>query len=117
MIGIVRRILDAIMLQAQNRAITHEVLTTFLAEVCAILNARPLTTVSTDSDSPQLLSPSMLLTQKTTAADLTSTDEQDLLRAQWQRVQALASMFWKSGGWTILLPCKAEGSRTINRGT
>ena len=112
MIGIVRRILDAIMLQVQNRAITHEVLTTFLAEVCAIVNARPLTTVSTDPDSPQLLSPSMLLTQKTTAVDLNSTDEQDLLRAQWQRVQALATMFWKK--WRMDYLASLQGRRKWN---
>ena len=112
MIGIVRRILGAIMLQVQNRAITHEVLTTFLAEVCAIVNARPLTTVPTDPDSPQLLSPPMLLTQKTTAVDLNSTDEQDLLRGQWQHVQALASMFWKK--WRMDYLASLQGRRKWN---
>ena len=100
------------MLQVQNRAITHEVLTTFLAEVCVIVNARPLTTVSTDPDSPQLLSPSMLLIQKTTAVDLNSTDEQDLLRAQWQCVQALASMFWKK--WRMDYLASLQGRRKWN---
>ena len=35
-----------------------------MAEVTAIINARPLIAVSTDPDSPFILTPAMLLTQK-----------------------------------------------------
>lgn len=37
-IGITRRILDSMILEVQSKDLTHEVLTTFLAEVCAIEN-------------------------------------------------------------------------------
>lgn len=64
MIGIARRILDSMFLQLNTR-LTHEVLCTLMAEVTAIINARPLLPVSADPEQPFILSPSMLLTQKT----------------------------------------------------
>lgn len=80
---------------------THDVLTTFLAEACSIMNSRPLVHVpiSTDPDDPFILTPSTLLTQKSEAFDATyvssDVDEKDLLRKQWKRVQHLAAVFWK----------------------
>lgn len=56
MIGIARRILDAILLQHKSN-LTHEVLCTLMAEVTAIVNARPLFPLSTDPHQPFLLSP------------------------------------------------------------
>ncbi|XP_064486113.1 uncharacterized protein LOC135398658 [Ornithodoros turicata] len=63
MIGSAGRILDSMLLDHGSTKITHEVLTPFLAEVTAIINARPLVPISND---PQccMLTPSMLLTQK-----------------------------------------------------
>ena len=49
MIGLARRILDAMFLQLKDK-LTHEVLVTFMAEVAAIINARPLVTVTMDPD-------------------------------------------------------------------
>ena len=89
MIGVARRILDAMLLQ-QNTRLTHEVLCTLMT-VSAIINARPLLPVSTDPD-PFILSPSMLLTQKSGVppppGDFT---EKDLHTKQWRQVQALAN--------------------------
>ena len=59
-----RRILDAMLFQTGS---TREVLSTLMFEVMAIINARPLVSVSTDPDMPAILTPSMLLTQKTSA--------------------------------------------------
>jgi len=99
MIGVSRRILDAILLQHGNAKLTHEVLVTFMSEVTAIVNARPLTTVSTDPEHPEILSPAMLLTQKvgTPPVPPGQFDNHDLFRAQWRRVQYLANIFW--GRW------------------
>ncbi|KAK0140410.1 hypothetical protein N1851_022619 [Merluccius polli] len=99
MIGISRRILDAILLQHGKAKLTHEVLVTFMAEVSAIVNARPLTAVSTDSEHPEILTPAMLLTQKVCMPPVTPGhfDDRDLFRAQWRRVQHLANVFW--GRW------------------
>lgn len=48
MIGMARKILDSMFLESGHMKLTHEVLTTFTAEVTAIINARPLVPVSTD---------------------------------------------------------------------
>ena len=64
MIGIARKILDAMLYELPTKHLTHEVLTTLMAEVSAIMNSRPLAPVSTDPEAPQILSPSMILTQK-----------------------------------------------------
>ncbi|XP_021359483.1 uncharacterized protein LOC110454347 [Mizuhopecten yessoensis] len=64
MIGVARRILDSMLLN-NNRNLTHRVLSTFIAEVIAIINARPLVPVSTDADDPFVPSPVTILTQKT----------------------------------------------------
>ena len=50
--------------QAGRSRLTHDLLSTLMAEVCAIVNARPLAAISSDPDSPFLLTPAMILTQK-----------------------------------------------------
>lgn len=94
MIGVARRILDSMLLQQKSR-LSHEVLSTLMAEVTAIINARPLLPVSTDPQQPFILSPAMLLTQKSGVppppGDFT---DKDLYTKQWRQVQALANQFW-----------------------
>ncbi|XP_024116301.1 uncharacterized protein LOC112137986, partial [Oryzias melastigma] len=96
MIGIVRRILDSMLLQAGNPSLTHEVLTTLLAEVTAIVNARPLVPVSSDPEAPLILTPMMLLTQKTQKIPVPPGDftKANMFKHQWKRVQVLADTFW-----------------------
>ena len=67
LIGFTRHILDAVLSQTEQTRLTHEVLSTVMAEVMAIINARPLVPISTDPDSPGILTPAMLLTQKVSA--------------------------------------------------
>lgn len=55
MIGIARRILDAMLTDTKHGKLTHEVLTTFMAEVMAIMNSRPLVPVSSDVEAPFIL--------------------------------------------------------------
>ena len=62
--GLARRILDAILLKQPKRQLIHNVLVTLMAEVTAILNNRPLVPVSMDPHNPLVLTPNMLLTQK-----------------------------------------------------
>lgn len=97
MIGITRRILDSMILEVQSKDLTHEVLTTFLAEVCAIVNGRPIVPVSSDPESPLILSPAMILTQKSGCypAPIGTFDMKDMYKAQWRRVQYLADTFWQ----------------------
>ena len=96
MIGVTRRILDSMLLDCKRVALTHEVLVTFMAEACAIINSRPLTPVSSDPECTEILTPSTLLTQKTDSGlqPLIEFDPKNMYRAQWQRVQTLADIFW-----------------------
>ena len=95
MIGDCRRILDSL-LSEHSSHLTHEVLVTFLAEVCAIVNARPLAPVSNDTECPQILSLNALLTQKLDSrSDLSvSSGQGNIFTSQRKFVQNLADRFW-----------------------
>ncbi|TKS65718.1 Extracellular calcium-sensing receptor [Collichthys lucidus] len=97
LIGVARRILDAMLLQTAHTRLTHEVLSTLMAEVMAIMNARPLVPVSSDPDAPTVLTPAMLLTQKMSTVSAPSGNFQmaELHGKQWKHVQCLANTFWK----------------------
>ncbi|XP_061170249.1 uncharacterized protein LOC133179528 [Saccostrea echinata] len=101
-IGSARRILDSMLLQDRGKELAHEVLVTFMAEVCAILNSRPIA-LDTPS-SPMVLSPYVLLTQK--QGDIGSFSEhlgfKDMYTASWKHVQVLSDMFWKKWHMTYL---------------
>ena len=95
MIGVVRRILDSMLMQVGSQPLSHEVLCTFMAEISAIINARPLVPISTDPDSPLILTPAMLLTQKVGVPPPPGNFlEGNLFRQQWRQVQNLADKFW-----------------------
>ena len=96
MIGVTRRILEAMLSEVPSKHLTHEVLTTLMAEVAAIVNARPLVPVSSDPEVPEILPPATLLTQKPQQLKPPSGDfnVRDLYSAQWRRVQHLANIFW-----------------------
>lgn len=97
MIGASRKILDSLLMNHKG-PLTHEVLTTFLMEDSAILNARPLVAISTDPDAPQVLSPDMLIHQKTAHTlqlDIPEFGTKDALRNSWKHVQYLADQFWQ----------------------
>lgn len=48
MIGITRTILDVILLNTKTKELAHEVLCTFMCEITAIMNSRPICPISTD---------------------------------------------------------------------
>lgn len=97
MIGITRRILDSMLIQNRHHHFTHDMLATFMAEVSAIINARPLAPVSYDPEDPYLLTPATLLTQKqgNNAPAPGKLDTGNLYKRHWQQVQGLANGFWK----------------------
>lgn len=95
MIGVARRILDSMLMRTSHSHLTHEVLCTLMAEITAIINSRPIAPISTDADSPQILSPAMLLTQRPSAQPPPGKfTEKDLYKEQWRQVQCLADRFW-----------------------
>ncbi|CAE1264214.1 unnamed protein product [Acanthosepion pharaonis] len=83
------------LLQHGCTKLTRELLTTFLVEVAAIVNNRPLVPVSTDTEDPVLLTPSTLLTQKISSVPAPKGDftTKDVSRRQWRHVQHLAQRF------------------------
>ncbi|KAK2552265.1 hypothetical protein P5673_026796 [Acropora cervicornis] len=100
-IGTVRRVLDAMFLELGRSQLTHELRVTLMTEVTAIVNARPLTTMPSDADEPQPLSPAMLLTMKTrplasspgvfVPSDLYSRRHQFWVRWRGEYLQSLQS--------------------------
>lgn len=97
LIGMSRRVLDAMLLRTGLGRLTHEVLSTLMAEVMAIMNARPLLPISTDPENPTVLTPAMILTQKMNAwaAPSGNFDTSHLHEKRWKQVQCLADTFWK----------------------
>ncbi|KAK0140804.1 hypothetical protein N1851_022207 [Merluccius polli] len=85
MIGIARRILDALLLKTNTAHLSHEVLVTLMSEVMAIMNARPLVPVSSNPDMPT----------STQCCHPREYKLKDLYSKQWKQVQALADAFWK----------------------
>ena len=79
------------------QSVTHEVLSTFMLEVCAIVNSRPIANISSDPSDPIVLTPSMLLTQKTENVPSISEDLdlKDVYKARWKHVQVFSDTFWK----------------------
>ncbi|XP_057696133.1 uncharacterized protein LOC130918451 [Corythoichthys intestinalis] len=94
-IGLARRILDSMFLRFKDK-LTHEVLVTFMAEVAAIINNRPLVPVTSDSDDPFMLTPATFLTQKVNSLPAPPGEfgASDLYKCQWRQVQHLSNTFW-----------------------
>lgn len=94
-IGLTRKILDSMFFQLKDK-LTHEVLVTFMAEVAAIINARPLVPVTTSSDDNFILTPAALLTQKVNIVPAAAGEfgVSDLYKHQWRQVQHLSNTFW-----------------------
>ena len=97
MIGLTRRILEGILQDNIGKNLTHEVLVTFMAEACAIINSRPVAPISTDPDDPVILSPAVLLNQKVRSSPIVcqDVDLKDAYRSHWKQVQVLSDAFWK----------------------
>lgn len=94
-IGKARRIPDPLLLSHHGSHLTHEILTTFMAEVRAIVNSKPLKPDSTHPYCPQILTPSYPLTQIDSGVEsIVEFESENMYRAQWQRVQMLADKFW-----------------------
>ncbi|XP_077978095.1 uncharacterized protein LOC144433628 [Glandiceps talaboti] len=96
----IRSVLSSMLQQSQGR-LDSASLRTFLYEVMAIVNSRPLTTESlNDPMSPEPLTPNHLLHMKSSVAlpPPGKFVKEDLyVRKRWRRVQYLAEQFW--GRW------------------
>lgn len=90
-----RRILDSMFLKESNQNLTHDVLNTLMAEVAAIINSRPIVRVSTDPSQPSVLSPYILLTQKTEfdVRPFEHFNIRDMYKSHWKYAQILVNQF------------------------
>ncbi|XP_073667523.1 uncharacterized protein [Paramisgurnus dabryanus] len=93
----IRSVLTSILDQSAQR-LDSASLRTFLYEVMAVVNSRPLTTeYLNDSSGPQPLTPNHILTMKSSVILPPPGEfvkEDIYLRKRWRRVQYLANVFW-----------------------
>ncbi|CAM1316337.1 Uncharacterised protein r2_g2573 [Pycnogonum litorale] len=93
----VRSILSTL-LYNHGKQLDDESLRTFMVEVEAIMNSRPITSINTNpTDAPEPLTPNHLLTMKSnvTLPPPGVFQMSDMyLRKRWRRVQYLTSEFW-----------------------
>jgi hypothetical protein len=74
------------MILKDGNRLSHESLVAFMAEVCAVINSRPLINVLSDPDQPEILSPNILLTHKNSLDEPTMPVQfsvKDMIRSQW----------------------------------
>lgn len=90
----VRQVLYSVLKQ---QTLDEERLQTLLCEVEAILNSRPITTVSNDPQDLEPLTPNHILLLKTKPILSPGVfDKKDLyVRRRWKQVQYMADLFWK----------------------
>ncbi|XP_048576716.1 uncharacterized protein LOC116603307 [Nematostella vectensis] len=93
----IRRVLDGMFAELGDHQLTHDLLVTLIAEVAAIVNARPISALPMDADQPQPLSPAMLLSMKERPTGpppgrFLPTDI--YARRRWRCVQYLAEQVW-----------------------
>lgn len=86
MIGVSKHILDSMLQQISPSCLMHDMLNTLMAEVTGIVTLRSLTPISTDPESPFLLTSALILTQKghTLLPPPGDFEETDLHRQQWE---------------------------------
>lgn len=101
-----RRVLTAILDQTSRR-LDSTSLRTYLYEVMAIINSRPLTAhLLNDLAGPQPLTPNHILTMKSSIIFPTPGEfvREDLyLHKRWRKVQHLANEIWSRWKWEYLL--------------
>ena len=69
-------------------------LSTFITEIESVLNSRPLTSVSDDSNDYNVLTPNHFILGRQ-SLPLTLNDDKIVNQARWRAVEALSNMFWK----------------------
>ena len=91
-----REILTGLM-DEYGHCLNEESFQTLMCEVEAIINSRPLTTVSGEPDDLEPLTPNHILTTKSTVVlpPPGNFQKNDVyMRRRWRRVQYLANLFW-----------------------
>jgi len=81
----------------KNRPVYEENLITFLTEVEATLNSRPLTSLSDDSNDFNVITPNNFIIGKNSSVFSSGDDvkENYSCRQRWRAVQTLTNLFWR----------------------
>ena len=100
-----------------EQLVNEETLRTFLTEVEKVMNDRPLTKVSDDSEDLEALTPNhVLLLHRNPAWAPVEIDETGKYQARWKHVHLLANEFWQR--WTKeYLPALQERQKWLQRRT
>ena len=95
---LVKSVKEVLYITMQNRILTDSQFSTLLTEVESILNNRPLTSVSSDVQDFEALTPNHILLGLHRKWDsMLDTEERDVLsRRKWRQVQGASAEFWKS---------------------
>jgi len=93
----IRTIRKILQLLLREQVTADESLATLMCEVEAIMNSRPITTVSSDPNDIEPLTPNHLLLLKSEVALPPGLfkKEDSLSRRRWRQVQSLADLFWR----------------------
>ena len=92
----VRKVLGSVV---REQVMDDEGLTTVMCLVEGIVNGRPLTPVSDDSEDLEALTPSHLLTlRRGPVLPPGKFAREDIYRSRWKQIQYLADLFWRR--WT-----------------
>ena len=89
-----KSLINGIFSDLDSYKLTHELVVTLMVQVSEIVNSRLISTVPSDADQPQTLTPNMLLTMKTRplVSPLGIFTSHDLFsRRHWRRAQY---QFW-----------------------
>ena len=91
----IRKILSVLLMKHTDK-LSGEILETFLCEVEAMVNSRPLTKLSEDVTDAVTLSPIQMLMLNEGTTDFPEDFHRDeMYRRRWKYVQYLANQFWK----------------------
>ena len=92
--------------------VSHEVFTTLIAEVMAIMNSQPIVPVSMNPEMPAALTPVMLLTEH---IETTTAPPGDFNSKQRKQVQSLADTFWKRWRQENLVTLQSRRKRQVDK--
>ena len=88
----VRKILYGLV---NRQTLTEEELQTVMVKAEWIMNSRPLTSTSSSDKSVVAITPNQLMGLNTVETDTSLTEEGDLYRGRWRRVNYVTEQFWK----------------------
>ena len=79
----------------KQQVVTDDTLSTLMCIVESIVNNRPITSVSSDPNDLEPLTPSHLLTLRSTENLPGQFHEADLYKRSWRQAQYLSDIFWR----------------------